>query len=107
MYDKIEAELKAIQQAIYLSRIVSTASLSLESAELGDEPTQLRRIEDATEACLHRVHEEKEQATEALKQEKEEALEQLWVARQEIDDIREKFEEEREKIQKDKGQLHA
>jgi hypothetical protein len=42
---------------------------------VGDEPAQLRRLADATEARLRRVQEEKEQATEALKQAKEEALE--------------------------------
>jgi hypothetical protein len=40
-----------------------------------------------------------------LKQEKEESLEQLRVAQQEKDDIREKFEEDREKIQREKDQL--
>jgi hypothetical protein len=40
-----------------------------------------------------------------LKKEKEESLEQLWVAQQEKDDIRAKFEEDREKIQKEKDQL--
>jgi hypothetical protein len=40
-----------------------------------------------------------------LKQEKEEVLEQLWVVQQEKDDIRVKFEEDREKIQKEKDQL--
>jgi hypothetical protein len=42
-----------------------------------------------------------------LKQEKEEALEKLWVVQQEKDDIRAKFEEDREKIQKEKDQLLA
>jgi hypothetical protein len=37
-----------------------------------------------------------------LKQEKEEALEQHQVAKQEKDDLQEKFAEEREKIQKEK-----
>jgi hypothetical protein len=59
---------------------VSTAPSSAKSVELGDEPTQLRRLAYETEALLHRTQEEKEQAIEALKQEKEEALEQLWVA---------------------------
>jgi hypothetical protein len=40
-----------------------------------------------------------------LKQEKEEALEKLRVAQQEKDDIRTKFEEDMEKIQKEKDQL--
>jgi DNA-directed RNA polymerase subunit N (RpoN/RPB10) len=48
---------------------------------LGDEPAQLRRLADATEARLQRVQEEKEKAIEALKKEKEEVLEKLRVAR--------------------------
>jgi DNA anti-recombination protein RmuC len=86
---------------------VSTASSSSEVVELGDEPTQLRRIADVTEARLRRVQEEKEQATEALKQAKEESLEQRRVAQQEKDDLRAKFEEDREQIQKEKEQLLA
>jgi hypothetical protein len=107
MYDRIEKELKDIQQAIQSSRAVSTAPPSTENVELGDEPTQLRRLADATETRLRRVQEEKEQATEALRQEKEEALEKLWVAQQEKDDLRAKFEEDKEKIQKEKDQLLA
>jgi hypothetical protein len=60
LYERIEKELKDIQQAIYSSRAVPTAPSSSEIAELGDEPTQLRRLADATEARLHRVQEEKE-----------------------------------------------
>jgi hypothetical protein len=41
MYDKIETELKGVQQALYLSRTVSTTPSSSEVVELGDEPTQL------------------------------------------------------------------
>jgi hypothetical protein len=44
---------------------------------LGDEPTQLRRLEDATEARFQRAWEEKEKATKALKKEKYEVLIQL------------------------------
>jgi hypothetical protein len=47
----------------------------------------------------------KEQTTEALKQEKEEALEKLRVVQQEKYDLRVKFEEDKEKIQKEKDQL--
>ena len=54
----------------------------------------MRRIEDATEARLRRVQEENE-----------EALEKLWVVQQDKDDIREKFEEDREKIHKEKDQF--
>jgi len=65
---------------------------------LGDEPTQLRRLIDATEARLHRVQEEKKQATKALKKEKEEALEKLQVVQQEKDELRVKFEGDKEKM---------
>jgi hypothetical protein len=44
--------------------------------EVGDDPAQLRRIADETEAFLCHFQEEKEQAKEALKQEKEESIEQ-------------------------------
>jgi uncharacterized protein YbbK (DUF523 family) len=79
MYDRIEAEIKWVQQTLYLNRVVSNAPSSLEGIEMGDDPAQLRRLEDAIEARLRRVQEEKEQATEALKQAKEEALEQHRV----------------------------
>jgi hypothetical protein len=42
-----------------------------------------------------------------LKQEKEEALEKLRVAQQEKDDLRVKFEGDKEKMQKEKDQLLA
>jgi hypothetical protein len=48
VYDRIEAELKGVQQAIYSNHAVSTVPSSLEVIELGDEPTQLRRLADAT-----------------------------------------------------------
>jgi hypothetical protein len=60
MYDWIKADLKGVQQALYSSRVVSTASLSSGGIQVGDEPGQLRRIEDATEALLRRDQEEKE-----------------------------------------------
>jgi uncharacterized protein YbbK (DUF523 family) len=87
MYDRIEAELKGVQQALYSSHAVSTMPSSSEGIEVGDEPAQLRRLADATEARLRRVQEEKEQATEALKQAKEEALEKCRVVQQEKDDL--------------------
>jgi hypothetical protein len=41
MYERIEKELKNIQQAIHLSRVVPTTPSSLKIVELGDEPAQL------------------------------------------------------------------
>jgi hypothetical protein len=60
MYERIEAKLKGVQQSLHSSRAVSTAPPSSEGTKLGDEPPQLRRIVDVTEAHLHRVQEEKE-----------------------------------------------
>jgi hypothetical protein len=107
MYDRIEKELRDIQQAIHSSHAVPTVPSSAESVELGDEPTQLRRLADATEARLCRVQEEKEQATETLKKEKEEVLEQLQAVQKEKDELRVMFEEDKKKIQKEKDQLLA
>jgi hypothetical protein len=105
MYERIEVEMKGVQQALYSSRAVSTVPPSSEGTELGDEPAQLHRIADATKAHLHRVQEEKEQATEALKKAKEESIEKCQVAQQEKDDIQAKFAEDRAQIQKEKEQL--
>jgi hypothetical protein len=44
---------------------------------LGDEPTQLRRLIDATESRFYRSHEEKEKATKDLQKEKDEVIEKL------------------------------
>ena len=89
----------------------TTPSLS-ETIELGDEPTQLRRLVDATEARLHRVKEEKEKAIEALKKEKEEVLEKLWVAQycvtayeNDKDEFQAMLEEETVKLWREKDQL--
>jgi hypothetical protein len=106
MYERIEAELRGVQQALHSSpHAVSTAPPPPEEPELGDEPAQLRRIADATEAHLHRVQEEKEQATVALKQAQEEIIEKRRVAQQEKDDLQIKFEEDRAQIQQEKEQL--
>jgi hypothetical protein len=50
MYDIIEKNLKDIHRAIHSNRVVPTVSSSLEIEELGDEPTQLQRLEDTIEA---------------------------------------------------------
>jgi hypothetical protein len=112
LYEIIEKELKEIHQSIHSSLVVPTAPPSSKIAELGDEPTQLRRLADATEAQLHPVHEEKEKATKSLKKEKEEVLEQLRVAQscvtayeKEKDEIRVMFKEDKENVQKEKYQL--
>jgi hypothetical protein len=95
MYDKIEAELRGVQQALQSSRVVSTVPLPSEAPELVDELAQLHRIADVTKARLRRVQEEKDKATVALKKEQEEMVEQHQVAQQEKDDLQTKFEEER------------
>jgi hypothetical protein len=72
LYGRIENELNEVKQDICSVCAVPTMS---QIAELGDEPTQLRRLADAIEAQLQKAQEEKEKAIEALKQEKEEVLE--------------------------------
>jgi hypothetical protein len=59
MYDRIATELKGVQQSLYSSHAVSTVPPSSEGEELGDEPAQLCRLVDSTEAHLHHVQEEK------------------------------------------------
>jgi hypothetical protein len=53
LYDRIDKELKDIHQAIHLSRAMPIAPSSVESVELGNDPTQLRRLADATKARLY------------------------------------------------------
>jgi hypothetical protein len=60
MYEIIEAELKGVHQALYSSHAVSIVPLSSIGINLGDEPSQLRRIENVIEACLHHIQEEKD-----------------------------------------------
>jgi hypothetical protein len=50
MYEKIETELRGVQQALHSSHAVSIVPPPSEEPKLGDEPAQLRRIVDATEA---------------------------------------------------------
>jgi hypothetical protein len=53
LYGRIEKELMEVQQAIRLVRAVPTAPSSPHIiAELDDEPAQLRRLANATEARL-------------------------------------------------------
>jgi hypothetical protein len=102
MFKRIKADLKGVQRDLYSSRVVSTASLSSRGIQVGDEPAQLRRLADSTEALLHWVQEEKEQGIEASKKEKEEALEQRHIAQQEKDELQVKFAEDTMHIQKEK-----
>jgi hypothetical protein len=60
MYDRIETNLRGVQQALHSSRTVPTAPPPPEELELGDEPSQLHRIADMTEARLRHIQEEKE-----------------------------------------------
>jgi len=55
MFDRIETEIKGVQQALYLSRAMSIAPLPSKGGELGDEPTHLRKLVDSIEALLRRV----------------------------------------------------
>jgi hypothetical protein len=47
LYGRVEKELKEVQHTIRLVRALPTTS---QIAELGDEPAQLRRLANATEA---------------------------------------------------------
>jgi len=107
LYKRIEKELQEIQQAIHSSCVVPTMPSSSMITELGDEPTQLQRLVDATEARIHWVHEVKEKATEALKKEKEEVLEKLQAAQKEKYEMQAMFEEDKATMQKEKDQLLA
>jgi hypothetical protein len=98
LYEIIEKDLKEIYQAIHPRCAVPNAPSSSKIAELGDEPIQLRRLADATEAHLQRVQEENEKATEALKKEKEKELEKRRVAQKEKDEILAMLEEDKDKI---------
>jgi hypothetical protein len=55
MYDRIEMELRGVQQALHSSHVFPTVPLPLEEPKLGDEPAQLRRIADMTESHIHRM----------------------------------------------------
>jgi hypothetical protein len=59
MYDRIKVELKGVHQALYSSHAVFIAPSSSEGIELGDEPAQLHKLVDASEAHLRHVQEEK------------------------------------------------
>jgi hypothetical protein len=107
LYVRVEKELKEIQHDIQVIRVAPTAPSSSKTVEFGDEPTQLRRLADATEARLQKFQEEKEQATKSLKKEKEEILEKLRVAwycvtayENEKDEFRVMLEEDKAKIQR-------
>jgi hypothetical protein len=102
MYDRIAVELKGVQQALYSSRVMSTAPPSSEGEYLGDDPAQLHRLAYSIESRLHHAQESKEHATEALKQEKQEDIKQCWVVQEEKYDLQTKFAEDRVQIQKEK-----
>jgi hypothetical protein len=71
MYDRIETEIRGVQQALQSSHAMSNIPpLSCET-ELGYEPSQLHKIADATEAHLSGVQEEKNQVIMVLNQAQE------------------------------------
>jgi hypothetical protein len=67
MYEKIEIELRGVQHTLQSNHAIFIVPLPSEEPELGDEPTQLCRIVDATKSHLRRAKEEKEHAMVALK----------------------------------------
>jgi hypothetical protein len=107
MYEKIEAELRGVQYALHSSLVVSTTPLPSEETklDLGDEPTQVHRIDDVTKSHLRRAQKETEQATVSLKQAQEEVIYQHRIAHQEKDALQENFEEEKVQIHHEKEQL--
>jgi hypothetical protein len=107
MYDNIEVELRGVQQALQSSCTVSTMLLPTGELELGDEPAQLHRLADVTEARLHHAQEEIEQATYTLKQVQGVLIEQHQVEEQEKVSLWAKFEEEKTQMQQEKEQLLA
>jgi hypothetical protein len=66
---------------------------------LGDEPTQLHKLADVTEAHLGQAEAEKYQATMDLKQSQEEMVEERWVSQKEKNDLQTKFGEAKAQIQ--------
>jgi chromosome segregation ATPase len=105
MYNRIEVELRGVQQALQSSHVVSIVPSPSEEPELGDEPAQVRRLANATKARLHRAQEEIEQATQALKQVQEVIIEQRRVVKQEKVSLQTKFEEAKAQIQQEKEQF--
>jgi len=68
MYEKIEVELKGVQQEIQSSGAVSTMPPPSKEPELEDEPSQLFKLDNVIEYRLHRAQVEKDQDTMAPKQ---------------------------------------
>jgi len=58
MYNIIEVKLWGVQHDLLSSHTVSIAPLPSGELELGDEPTQLQQLVDATEAHLRHTQEE-------------------------------------------------
>jgi hypothetical protein len=98
MYDRIEVELRGVQQALQSSHAVSTVPPSSEAPDLGDDLDQLHRLADATEAHLHHAQEEIEQATEALKKVQKVVIKKHRVAKKEKVALQTNFEEEKAQI---------
>jgi hypothetical protein len=55
MYERIEVELRGVQQTLHSSHAVSTMPPPSDETYLGDEPAQLHQINDATKARLLRM----------------------------------------------------
>ena len=77
------------------------------TTEAGDESVQLHKIANIVEVRLWKVEEVIPQATQDLKKAQEEIIEQLRATQQDKEAIQEKFDRDREKIQKEKEQLLA
>jgi hypothetical protein len=68
MYSSIEIELQGVQQALQLRCVVSIATLSVRTPEVGDELAQLHRITDLAEARFRKAQDEVEKSIQALTQ---------------------------------------
>jgi hypothetical protein len=84
LYERIERELKEVQQDVRLVYAVPVMPSSSQTLELGNELAQLRRIVYATEYWFQRDREEKEKATKSLQKEKYEVLVQLREAQDSV-----------------------
>jgi hypothetical protein len=57
MNNIIEIEIQGVQHALQSSRAISSASLPEGTTEEGNEPVQLRKIDNMVEVCLRKAQE--------------------------------------------------
>jgi hypothetical protein len=96
-----------VQRALQFNCAISTVPMPEGTTKAGDESVQLHRISNIVKVRLRKAEEVTTQATQALKKSHEDIIEKRRVAHQEKEDIQEKFDKDRETIQKEKEQLLA